>query len=171
MADEDAYLDKAIDRYSRDIAATARAGMGKLRASFPGARLMVYERRQSLPIGLAPSHGGPAIFSLVLYPRWVRFFFLEGAALDDPEGRLEGDGSRVRSIRVDGQAEVLDEPYVRRLMAQALTLEGVNLSFGSGSVVIKSKIATGQPSASTASPNRPSRRGAAVGHGKKKSSG
>ena len=55
------------------------------------------------------------MFSLVLYPRWVRFFFLEGVAIDDPEQRLEGTGSQVRSIRLDERAAVLDDPYVARL--------------------------------------------------------
>jgi hypothetical protein len=41
---EEMYLDKAIDRYSPDVAATARAGLKKLRARFPGARQLVYER-------------------------------------------------------------------------------------------------------------------------------
>ena len=79
---------------------------------------------------------------MVLYPRWVRFFFLEGAAIDDPEGRLEGTGSQVRSIHVDERAAILDDSYLRRLMAQALKLAGADLKTGSGRVVLKSKIAT-----------------------------
>src|SRR5262245_44245454 len=137
MAGEEAYLEKAIARYSPEVAATARAGLKKLRLRFPGARQLVYERRRSLPIGFGPD-GGSAVFSLVLYPRWVRFFFLEGAAIDDPEGRLEGSGSQVRSIRLDERAVILDDPYIRRLMAQALKIAGVNLRAGSGQVVMKS---------------------------------
>ena len=137
-----AYLDKAIARYSPEVAATARAGLKKLRARFPGARLLVYERRQSLPIGFAPAERGPAVFSLVLYPRWVRFFFLEGVAIDDPVRRLEGAGSQVRSIRVDERAAILDDPYIRGLMAQALKVAGADLKTGSGQVTLRSKIAT-----------------------------
>jgi hypothetical protein len=137
-----AYLDKAIARYSPEVAATARAGLKKLRARFPGARQLIYERRQSLPIGFAPAERGPAVFSLVLYPRWVRFFFLEGVAIDDPEGRLEGTGSQVRSIRVDERAAILDDPYIRGLMAQALKVAGADLRTGSGQIVLRSKIAT-----------------------------
>lgn len=96
MAAEDAYLEKAIGRYSPEVASKARIALKKLRARFPGARRLVYERRQSLPIGFGPERGS-AVFSLVLYPRWVRFFFLEGVALKDPEGRLEGSGNQVRS--------------------------------------------------------------------------
>ena len=138
MSHEETYLEKAIDRYSPEVAATARAALRKLRKRFPGARQLVYERRQSLPIGLAPAERGAAVFSLVLYPRWVRFFFLEGAAIDDPEGRLEGNGSQVRSIRVDQEAAIFDDPYIRSLMTQGLNIAGVNLKTGRGKVVLKS---------------------------------
>ena len=141
MAGEEAYLDKAIGRYSPEVAATARAGLKKLRARFPGARQLVYERRQSLPIGFAPASGGAAVFSLVLYPRWVRFFFLEGVAIDDPEGRLEGAGNKVRSILVSTGAAILDDPYIRGLMAQAVKVARADLKAGDGQVVLKSKLA------------------------------
>jgi len=140
VAGEKAYLDKAIGRYSPQVAATARAGLKKLRAQFPGARQLVYDRRQSLPIGFAPEQGSP-IFSLVIYPRWVRFFFLEGVAIDDPEGRLEVTGSQVRSIRLDDGAAILDDPYIRGLMAQALSVAGANLRTGRGKIVLKTVIA------------------------------
>jgi len=101
---------------------------------------MVYERRQSLPLGFAPAERGSAVFSLVLYPRWVRFFFLGGAALDDPAGRLEGTGNLVRSIRLDEDAMVLDDPYLRRLMTQALKLAGADLKTGRAQVVLRSRL-------------------------------
>jgi hypothetical protein len=142
VAGEQAYLNRAIRRYSPEVAATAQAGLKKLRARFPGARQLVYERRQSLPIGFAPADGRSAVFSLVLYPRWVRFFFLGGAAIDDPEGRLEGSGNQVRSIRVNKDASILDDPYIRALMAQALKMARTDLRTGSGQIVLKSKIAT-----------------------------
>jgi hypothetical protein len=138
MTRDEACLDKAIDRYAPEVAAIARAALKKLRARYPGARQMVYERRQSLPIGFAPSERGSAVFSVVLYPRWVRFFFLEGAAIDDPEGRLEGRGNQVRSIRLDSGAAILDDPYIRGLMAQALKVTGANLKSGRGGIVLKS---------------------------------
>lgn len=140
MRPEEAYLDKAIDRYSPEVAATARAGLNKLRAWFPGARQLVFERRGSLPIGFAPAERGAPVFSLVLYPRWVRFFFLEGVALDDPEGRLEGSGNQVRSIRLDERAAILDDRYIRKLMKQALKVAGADLQTGNGPVVLKSRL-------------------------------
>jgi len=139
VAGEKAYLEKAIDRYPPEVAAIARAALKKMRARYPGARQFVYDRRQSLPIGFVPERGG-AVFSIVLYPRWVRFFFLEGVALDDPEGRLEGTGNQVRSIRLDARAAILDDPYIRKLMAQAVKEAGVNLKAGRGDVVLKSRL-------------------------------
>jgi hypothetical protein len=140
MTAAEAYLEKAIGRYSPEVAATARAGLKKLRARFPGARQLIYERRRALPIGFAPAKHGAAVFSLVLYPRWVRFFFLEGVAIDDPEGRLEGGGNQVRSIRVDEHAAIFDDPYIRQLMTQALKVAGADLQKGVREVVLKSKI-------------------------------
>jgi hypothetical protein len=81
------------------------------------------------------------VFSLVLYPRWVRFFFLEGVALEDPDGRLEGSGSQVRSIRVDHRAAILDDAYIRKLMHEALKTAAADLESGRGEVVLKSKLA------------------------------
>ena len=55
----------ASRQYSPEVAATAQAALKTLHARFPGARQLVYERRQSLPIGFAPAERGSAVFSLV----------------------------------------------------------------------------------------------------------
>ena len=140
MAGEARYLEKAIDRYSPEVASIARAAMTKLRTRYPGARVLVFERRGSLPIGFAPAERGSPVFSIVLYPRWVRFFFLEGIALDDPKGRLEGTGNQVRSLRLDPGAAMLDDPYIKQLIAQAVTVAQADLKSGPGQVILKSKL-------------------------------
>ena len=66
--------------------------------------------------------------------------FLEGVAIEDPQKRLEGLGTQVRSIRLDVGAEVLDDPYIRGLMAEALEVAGADLKRGSGEVVLKSTV-------------------------------
>ena len=60
-----------------------------------------------------------APFSIVVYPKYVRLFFLDGADLPDPDRLLEGSGKIVRSIVVD-DATVLDRPAVKALMAEAI---------------------------------------------------
>ena len=145
MSAEEAYLEKAIDRYPPAVASAARAALKRLRKRYPGARQLVFERRQLLGIGFAPAERGNPVFSVVLYPRWVRFFFFEGVALDDPEGRLEGSGNQVRSIRLDESAAALEDPYIRRLMAQAVKVAGVSLRTGSGQVVLRSTLANERP--------------------------
>jgi hypothetical protein len=151
VAGEETYLEKAIDKHSPEVAAIAREGLRKLRTRFPGARQLVYHRRQVLGIGFAPEHDNP-VFSLVLYPRWVRFFFFEGVALDDPEQRLEGSGNVMRSIRLDERAAVLDDPYIRTLMTQALKVAAVDLKKGSGQIVLRSTVA--KPRSASTAPGR-----------------
>ena len=59
-------------------------------------------------------------------------------AIDDPERRLEGTGNQVRSIRLDSGAAILDDRYIRGLMAQALEVAGADLKTGRGGIVLKS---------------------------------
>lgn len=143
MGDEARYLEQAIGRYAPEVAAVARAAISTLRRRYPGARLLVFERRGSLPIGVAPAERGSPVFSVVLYPRWVRFFFLEGIALDDPQRRLEGTGNQVRSLRLDAGAALLDDPYIKQLMAQAIKVAGADLKSGPGHIILKSKLERG----------------------------
>lgn len=143
MTDEQRYLDRAIARYSPSVATTAKHSLEKLRTIFPGASLLVYDRRQSLPIGIASASGGSAVFSIVLYPRWVRFFFLEGVELEDPAHRLEGAGSQVRSVRVDPETSIFDDPYILGLIEQAAKLSRRDLRSGKSLVIIKSRFDAG----------------------------
>ena len=54
-----------------------------------------------------------ALPRIALYPKWVRLFFADGAALPDPDRRLEGSGAGVRSVRLES-GRTLDEPAVLR---------------------------------------------------------
>jgi hypothetical protein len=113
-------LTRFIDKYSPEIGAVARAALGKMRARLPGAVQLVYDNYNALVIGFGPTErASDAVFSIVLYPRWVNLFFLNGAGLHDPQKLLQGSGSRLRSIRLD-TASLLDHPPVRALMAQAI---------------------------------------------------
>ena len=129
-------LETFYSKYDAPIVRIARAALRRLRQQFPGATALVYDNYNALGIGLAPGdRSSGAIFSVVLYPRWVSFFFLKGAGLPDPHKLLRGSGKVVRSIRLD-RVEALDEPEVQELIQ--LAARGSGMETGTGKLVIQS---------------------------------
>jgi hypothetical protein len=115
-------------RYAPAVRATAEAALKTMRARLPGATEFVYDKANSLVIGFGPTERpSDALFSLILYPRWVSLCFITGASLPDPEGVLKGEGNVVRHIVLD-QPDVLDRPAVRNVMKAALDDSDVPLN-------------------------------------------
>jgi hypothetical protein len=113
-------LDSFLAKYDPAIAAFARRVLVKMRRGLPGAIEMVYDNYNALVIGFEPNdRASLAIFSIVLFPRWVTLCFLQGAGLLDPQRRLQGEGRVVRNIRLE-DLSVLDDPYVQHLMNLAV---------------------------------------------------
>lgn len=120
MSSAEAQLETFLVRYLPAVAATGRGAIKWLRARLPGCDVLVYDNFQALAVGFSPDgKTGSGIFSVALYPRWVNFFFLQGAGLTDREGLLQGSGSAVRHIRIE-RPEDLDQPAIRALIDQAL---------------------------------------------------
>jgi hypothetical protein len=118
--DAQRQLDSFIDRFTPEIAALTRDLLARMRARLPGATMIVYDNYNALAIGFGPNDkAGKAILSIAAYPRIVRLYFLQGRWLDDPDGLLEGSGSKVRSIPMSDVAR-LDDPRIEALIAQAL---------------------------------------------------
>ena len=110
-----------IAKYSPPVAKVARAVLPKLRKAFRGTHELVYDNYNALAIGWSPSgRTSDVICSIALYPRWVTLFFLRGKGLPDPDRRLRGSGSRVRSIVLEHGVKTLDETAVKRLIAAAI---------------------------------------------------
>jgi hypothetical protein len=113
-------LDAIIAGRGPEMAKLTTAVLAKLRARFPGAVEMVYDKANSLVIGFCPNErASDAINSIAVYTKWINLYFFEGDALPDPAGLLQGTGSMVRSIRITSAAD-LDRPAVKALMAEAL---------------------------------------------------
>jgi hypothetical protein len=118
--DAQRQLDGFINKFTPEVAALASALLDKMMARVPGATILVYDNYNALAIGFGPSdRAGEAVLSLAVMPRWVTLCFLRGAGLPDPEHLLNGDGSRVRHIRLHA-AEAFDEPGVQDLIGIAL---------------------------------------------------
>ena len=130
-------LEAFLSRYTPEIRALGEAAIAKLRARLPGAVQIVYDNYNALVVGFGPSErASEAAFSIALYPKTVRLFFLSGAELPDPKKLLEGEGRFVRSIVVKS-ADDLDKAPVRALMKAALKLQPIDAA-GEGRLVIRS---------------------------------
>ena len=153
----ESQLSAFMARYTPEIVALARGALKKMRTRLPGAIQLVYDNYNALVIGFGPTdRASDAIFSIVLYPRWVTLFFLNGVNLPDPTKILKGSGKRVRHIVLD-DAATLDKAEVRALMARALKQEGDSLKHGrAGRIVIKSISAKQRPRRPAAGKHRES---------------
>jgi Domain of unknown function (DU1801) len=142
----EAQVDGFLAKFSPEIEKLARACRAKLRKRLPGATELVYDNTYALVIGFGPSErASEAFFSLVMYPRWINFFFLQGAKLADPHKLLKGSGSVVRHIRVDSAAD-FDRPEIRDLMDTALMNARKSIDpRASGKLVIKAIAAKQRP--------------------------
>jgi hypothetical protein len=129
-------LDFFIGRFSPDIAAQARGVLKRVRARLPGAVEMVYDKANALVVGFGPTEKpSEAVFSVVVYARWILLYFLQGAALADPNGLLKGAGRIGRHIRLT-DAKTLDDPLVRELMDDAVDLMDVPFPPGQKSKIV-----------------------------------
>jgi hypothetical protein len=116
----EAQLRTFMEKYTPEIRSLANAALKKMRARLPGAFELVYDNYNALVVGFGPTErSSEAIFSIVLYPRWVTLFFLTGKGLPDPERLLKGDGVQVRHVVLES-VETLDRPAIQALMKAAL---------------------------------------------------
>ena len=139
-------LEVFIDKFTPEVAALARACLTRMRARLPGAIQLVYDNYNALAIGFGPSErASEAIFSIVLYPRWVTLFFLHGAGLADPKRLLKGSGKVVRHIVLASAAD-LDLPAIQDLMSKALKRAEAGIDpTAPGRLVIRSICAKQRP--------------------------
>lgn len=59
--------------------------------------------------------------NLAVYANHVTLIFPWGIKLNDPEGRIKGEGKQVRNLRLAG-IETLYDPYVMDLISQSMAL-------------------------------------------------
>ena len=108
-----------LAKYSPTIAAQLTDARRRLRSFFPRGFELVFDNYNALVFGISPTErASDAFISIAGYPRWVTLFFLNGTALNDPNGLLEGNGKQVRSVRLKNPAQ-MNEPEIEALIAEA----------------------------------------------------
>lgn len=109
-----------LSPYAPALATATQVCRSKLHSLFPRGYELVYDNYNALVFAFASTDRSTgAILSVAAYPRWVTLFFADGVQLADPHSLLQGDGVRVRGIRLQSPDD-LDQPNVRQLIAQAL---------------------------------------------------
>lgn len=139
-------IETFLAKFTPELAAQAKRILTKLRKRLPNATEIVYDNYNALAFGFGPSErASEAILSVVLYPKWVSLFFLQGVGLPDPAKRLQGSGNVVRHIRLAGP-DTLDEPEISALIFEALRHAKVSLDPGARrKLIIKSVSAKQRP--------------------------
>lgn len=144
--DAEKQLASFLAKYSEEIIDLAEAILGEMRKFCPTAIELVYDNYNALVIGFCPTERpSEAIFSIVLYPKWVSLFFLQAKGLPDPDRILQGGGTVARHV-VLSSPDILHFPAVRALMSEAV--ERAKVPFdprGARRVIIRSVSAKQRP--------------------------
>ncbi len=109
-----------LGKYTADMATAAQNCRAKVHALFPNGYELVYDNYNALVFAFASTErASGAILSIAVYPRWMTLFFANGVGMHDPDGLLQGQGVKVRGIRLNGPDD-LERTDVRQLIAQAM---------------------------------------------------
>jgi hypothetical protein len=128
-----ALIEKHAPAHLRLINAMRRS----LRKRLPTAHEVVYEYRDFFVISYSPNeHGYEGVLGIRASANDAKLFFNRCKELPDPAKLLQGSGSQVRSIDVEG-ASTLARPEVARLIDEAIARNPVPFApAGRGSVVM-----------------------------------
>jgi hypothetical protein len=145
-AEAEQQLASFIAKFSDPVALLVEASLAAMRERYPTAIELVYDNYNALAIGFGPTERpSQAIFSIAVFPKWVSLFFLQAKGLPDPDKILQGNGKRVRHIRVPSVA-TLDQMSVKTLMQEATARASIPFApKGSRRLIIKSISARQRP--------------------------
>jgi hypothetical protein len=121
-AQTEAQVEGFIAKYDEAIAVQIQAARAIMRGRLPGAIELVYDNYNALAIAYGPTERvADVICSIAAYPRWISLFLSAGATLEDPDGLLKGEGSRIRHVVLE-TADRLNDAGVAALLDQAVRL-------------------------------------------------
>lgn len=115
MSDE--AIEAFFSGYSANVQAISRALRAMVLRAMPGVREVLVARQNHIGYGVSDSMGDRICY-LCPMKDYVRLGFMFGGTLPDPEHLLEGEGKRLRHVKVRS-AEAAQDPAVERLVAAA----------------------------------------------------
>jgi hypothetical protein len=111
-----------LTRFPPEIVTLAKRILPKLRRTFAGSFELVYDYPNSLTVAFGMTERGyEAIVALAISAQGVRLYF--DKSLPDPQGLLEGAGTKVRSVTVKAAAD-LDRGAINDLINAAIKHSG-----------------------------------------------
>jgi len=109
-----------LEPYDPAIVEVAAAVRGVVLSAAPAATELVYDAFNAVAMGYTfTGRPGDAFCHIAVYSRWVNLGFNHGVHLKDPDGLLNGKGSRVRHLRMASTSDV-DLPHVGRFLVEAI---------------------------------------------------
>ena len=132
-----AQFSALLSRFPPEIIALVKRCLPKIRSAVPCTHEIVYDYANSLVVTFGMSERGyEGIVSIAISPDVVRLYFSKD--LPDPQGLLEGSGSKVRSVILKAASD-LDHADIRALFKAAIKHAGAKLTrTGSTTMIIKS---------------------------------
>jgi hypothetical protein len=110
-------IERFLAGYPAEIISIGRALREMVRRETSGAHEVLYAKQEHWSYGLAPKYSAQEIYICPL-ARYVRLGFYHGAGLPDPAGLIEGEGKRLRHVKVWTQ-EQAQRPELRALVEAA----------------------------------------------------
>ncbi|MFM9874605.1 MAG: DUF1801 domain-containing protein [Fimbriimonadaceae bacterium] len=125
-----------LEAYPQETQALARALRQKLLDILPTINEFIYDATNTVGSGFSLTERKQDHFiHLPTYTKYVNIGFNQGALLNDPENRLQGNGAKIRHIKLT-KASDLDDSYLVDLINQALQLATKSESTPSGKIEI-----------------------------------
>ncbi len=92
---------KSLAEFDAPIQDFTTTCISKMRKRLPRFLELVYDNYNALVVGYGPNErASDALFSIVIFPRYVGICFITGASLVDRDKLLQGAGNVVRNIRL-----------------------------------------------------------------------
>ena len=134
-----AQFSALISRFSPESVALGKKCLIKLGQALPGYTQLVYEYNHSVVVSISPSDRGyEGVVALSIYPGEVRLYFQGAKSLPDPEGLLNGSGTKARFVVIEAASD-LDKKEIQALLSAAIKVSGATVPrSGTGRMIIQS---------------------------------